>query len=173
MDPFIESVEQWNVFYATLATACAALVGLLFVALSLNMETLSREENAGLMRVARKTFGDFLLVFMTSLIFLVPNLPPVGLAVALGFLGLSWTAETARLLARARKSSAEQVQVRHIVRRYGLSLASGIGLTVVAIAMLFELTGALYALVAPLAGLIASACSTAWLLLTHAHRAAL
>jgi hypothetical protein len=59
MSSFVEGLESWQLFYATVGAAAAALTGLLFVSLSLNRERL-RGKKAGQTRsIARKTFGDF------------------------------------------------------------------------------------------------------------------
>jgi hypothetical protein len=36
MDPFVQAVEGWHDFYMMIGTASATLVGLLFIAISLN-----------------------------------------------------------------------------------------------------------------------------------------
>jgi hypothetical protein len=48
MRPFAEVLRDWQMFYATVATACATLTGLLFVALTLNTAVLRRPGHARL-----------------------------------------------------------------------------------------------------------------------------
>jgi hypothetical protein len=53
MDPFSTHIQEWQMFYATLATATATLVGLLFVSLSINIDLINQPQNAHLMIRAR------------------------------------------------------------------------------------------------------------------------
>jgi hypothetical protein len=162
MDAFEAYLRDWQVFYATLAAACATLVGLLFLAFTLRAESLNRRENAWQLRIARKSFGDFLLVLMTALIFLVPRMPPVGLAVGLSVLGAVWSGNVCRLLVVMLRARERRLAPRYLLRVFGPSLSGGLGLIAVAAAVLLGYLGALYWLMAVLAALLASASSTAW-----------
>src|SRR5512136_3033009 len=102
MKPFGDIIREWQPFYSALAAACATLTGLLFVALSINGELLRRKENAELMMIAQMTFGEFLMVLVVSLMFLIPHQAPIGLSTSLIVLGGIWTV-SAILAARARR----------------------------------------------------------------------
>jgi hypothetical protein len=118
------------------------------------------------LRIARKTFGDFLLVLMTSLMFLVPRLPPVGLGAALFALGVAWSfGVVGRLAVAAIQEGLHTFSTARLLRVFFLSFLGGIGLIGVAVALWLEYTDVLYWLVAVLAALLASASTTAWTLL--------
>src|SRR5512136_127715 len=100
MDAFHQSLQAWQVFYATVAAASATLTGLLFVSLSLNRERLKGVRAQVTLATARRTFGDFLYVLMIALVFIIPHQVPYSLAIALLALGLSrgigWMREVVR-----------------------------------------------------------------------------
>jgi hypothetical protein len=167
MDTFTKLIQEWQVFYATVAAACATLTGLLFVALSMNVDILSREENTELMLVARQTFAEFLLVLMVALIFLVPRLGPLGLGVALLSLGGAWTFSLGKSFWETALQRKVRPDVGYFLRGFGLSLAGCLGVVAVALVVLLGYTEALYGLVFMLAALLASASRNAWFLLVQ------
>ncbi len=165
---FTALIRDWQVFYATLAAASATLIGLLFVAFTFNAESLLLRRNAWRLRILRKAFGDFLLVLMSSVTFLVPRMPRVGLCVALSVLGAIVTFGVTRSGVRSLQSGGSPGR-RPTLRAFGLSLVGSLGLVAVAILIYLGYTDALYWLVCVWAALVASACTTAWSLLTSAR----
>lgn len=171
MESFAEILRDWQVFYATLAAACATLTGLLFVALSLNVDILRRHEDVDLMAVARQTFTEFLLVLMVSLIFLIPHQVPLGLGVALLALGLASTFSAFRQLTKHARARGQGHGKGRYPRVYGLSLAGCIGIVILEAGILAGLstTTACNLLVFMLAAFLSSASMSAWFLLVHAR----
>ncbi len=163
MSVFKESLQSWQVFYATVAAAAATLTGLLFVSLSLNRERLRGEKAALTSAIARQTFGDFLYVLMIALVFIIPHQVPYSLAVALLALGLSRGAGLVReaVSMLKKKPSRRGSLVKEIL----LPLAASLGLLVVAVFVMLGLMNAVYGLVVVIAALLISACWNAWLLL--------
>jgi len=164
---FSESVLEWQTFFSTLATACATLIGLLFVAMSLSVNKMSADEHKQLMRVARDTLGHFLVVLMTSLMFLVPHLHPYGLAVAMFFIAIPWTIGASKRFIAVFRSRQHNAHAPNLLQSSGLSIVGGIGLTAVALFVLFESVMGLYLLVGVFATLLASATGTAWFLFSR------
>jgi len=68
----IEFLEAWHDFFLLAGTAAVTLVGLLFVALSLNLDVLIHDTKAHLLQHARSTLLSFTYVLFVSLIALVP-----------------------------------------------------------------------------------------------------
>lgn len=171
MKSFTEILHDWQAFYATVAAACATLTGLLFVALSLNVDILRRHENADLMAVARQTFTEFLLVLMVALVFLIPHQVPLGLGVALLALGLASTFSALRQLMLHARVRGQKRSKSHYPRVYGLSLAGCLGIVVLGAGILagLSVTTACNLLVFMLASLLTSASINAWYLLVHAR----
>ncbi len=64
--------EAWHDFYLMAGTAAVTLVGLLFVALSLHVEVLFRDEHRDFRELAAEAFQGYLYVLVTALTFLLP-----------------------------------------------------------------------------------------------------
>ena len=167
MRPFADVLRDWQMFYATVATACATLTGLLFVALTLNTSILRRPENAHLLDMARQAFSQFILVLMVALVFLVPHQTPVGLGVALialsSFYALAMASYLRKALSRGRQSRTGRVFSRGAL----LSIVGYVGVLAVGIAVLLHWWSAFYLLVFMLAAALAGASRYAWFLLTQ------
>jgi modulator of FtsH protease len=69
----VEFLETWHDFFLLAGTAAVTLVGLLFVALSLNLDVLIHDTKAHLLQHARSTLLSFTYVLFISLIGLVPR----------------------------------------------------------------------------------------------------
>ena len=76
---FGETVATWRDFYAVTGAAAATLAGLLFVAVSLNVDRFRAQEASAAGRLAAQAFGNFVSVLLLALVFLVPDLTPEGL----------------------------------------------------------------------------------------------
>jgi hypothetical protein len=172
MNTFTQSVQEWQVFYTTVGAACATLTGLLFVALSLNVDILSQEENRELMWVAQRTFGDFLLVLMVSLIFLIPHHSPLSLVVALFAFGAAWTFSVSRSFWKSVRERKNRPGASHLLQMFGLSLVGCLSVLLVATAIMVGFMDALYWLVFGVAALLASSSRNAWFLLVQVREKA-
>jgi hypothetical protein len=158
MISFKESLESWQLFYATVGAATAALTGLLFVSLSLNRERLKGKKSEITRNTARRTFGDFLYVLMISFVFIVPHQIPFSLAIALLVLGFS---RGIGFLREAMGNAGKSNLLKEIL----LPLTASLGLMLVAVFVLLGQMNALYGLVIAIAALLVAACWNAWLLL--------
>jgi hypothetical protein len=72
---------EWTPFYATMATAAATVIGLLFVAVQLSAERIAGDQSDRWWAIAFSTFYMFLTVFFLPLSYLSPALKPHGRAV--------------------------------------------------------------------------------------------
>jgi hypothetical protein len=163
MDSFIASLQSWQLFFATVAAASATLTGLLFVSLSLNRDRLKGEQAHKTILTARQTFGDFLYVLMISLVFIVPHLVPYSLTIALLALGVTRGAGFIREASVSLRNNRMSPQL--LIKEIGLPLTASLGLILVAVAVFWGATIAIYGLVAVIAALLTTACWNAWLLL--------
>jgi modulator of FtsH protease len=68
-----EELALWHDFNVSVVTASAALLGLLFVALSIHMRVLSAAENAELRSVARTVFLGYVLSMGIGFLALMPQ----------------------------------------------------------------------------------------------------
>ena len=85
--PWAEYYERWHEFYLMAGTASVTLAGLLFVALSLHIDTLIHETREHLLQLARIILFSFLLVLLLSLMMLVPAMSERIIAMDLMMLG--------------------------------------------------------------------------------------
>jgi hypothetical protein len=168
MDVFTQTLLSWQFFFTAVATAAATLTGLLFVSLSLNRERLKAEKAELTLSIARNSFGDFLLVLMIALVFLVPHESPMGLIVSLLVLGIA--GGVGMISREARRYSTVKVSkqdIQWIIHRIGLPSIASLGLIYVSIAIAFGYYQAIFGLVGVIAALLVSACWNAWLLLVE------
>jgi hypothetical protein len=166
MDAFHQSLQAWQLFYATVAAASATLTGLLFVSLSLNRERLKGARAHITLVTARRTFGDFLYVLMIALVFIIPHQVPYSLAIALLVLGCSRGIGLVRGAIRPKTAhQAWRASAQGSLRDIGFPLLASIGLIAVAIAIEFGQMDAIYWLVIVVAALLVTACWNAWELL--------
>jgi hypothetical protein len=162
---FQESIQSWQIFYATVAAAAATLTGLLFVSLSLNRERLKGKRGQATAALARRTFGDFLYVIMLALVFLVPHQVPLSLTVALLALGLARSVGIISEILHRQRSKRKFAGMWDILQEIGLPGLVSFGLIVVAVLIAYDRYEILYGLVAVIAALLVSACWNAWMLL--------
>ncbi len=165
MDAFHQSLQNWQVFYSTVAAASATLSGLLFVSLSLNRERLRGKNATMVIDNARRTFSDFLYILMISVTFLVPHRAPLSLTIALLVLGISRGFGLVREAAAHIRKSNRKISTPVALRAISLPFLASIGLILIALAISAGANDALFGLVAVIAALLITACWNAWLLL--------
>jgi hypothetical protein len=165
MDIFTQSVEAWHDFYMMIGTASATLVGLLFVSLSINADTITRPENADLRVLAAQAFTGFLNVIMLAVLFLIPDQGPHGLGLPL--LGISGYGlyETAGRFLKTRRARPRPWSKGSITARFSVAAICFMSLIVIAVSVLLGHTGGLYWLVPVMIVLIVGASRNAWDLL--------
>jgi hypothetical protein len=165
MDAFSRELEQWQAFYSTVALAAVTLVGLLFVSLSLRMETFRRHSESLTLRLARGSFGDFIYLLMLGLVFLVPHQVPIGLAVALFVLGLSRGLGVINQLRLTAPGGGRRNL--HLLREIVLPTVVAAVLIFVAVEVARGDMLSLYGLVIVIAALLGSASWNAWRILVE------
>jgi hypothetical protein len=172
MNNFAQLVQEWQIFYATIATASATLAGLLFVAMSLNVGMFARADNIGLKKLAIQTLTNFLYIIIFALIFLIPRQGPIGLGVPLmcnGLAGLVSTISHHRLLLT---NIPPGISPRKTYVRAAMTLAAFVTLIIVSfLVMVRASTASLYWLVAPMILLLTSASLGTWALLIRVREA--
>ncbi len=132
---FRAALERWHEFYLLAGTAAVTLLGLLFVAVSLHLEVIVRDDAAHLRAVAADAFANFVFVLLVSLTMLKPEASsrPTGvLLAALGLLRLALMVRTGRTL---RSLEGHGYERRHLAFgslpsfvSYLMLLIAGIGL---------------------------------------------
>jgi hypothetical protein len=79
---FEEALLGWHDFYVAAAGAAAALLGLLFVGVSINLGALKTAERIDLRERASQAFTNLTFVLVLSLSVLIPQEDPQSLAIA-------------------------------------------------------------------------------------------
>jgi hypothetical protein len=88
-------VQEWRDYFIFTGSIGATLLGLLFVAISLNAEEILSGSHRHLRELAGQTFQNFILVVLVSLFFLFPGLKAAWNFVLFGILGvygIGWAA---------------------------------------------------------------------------------
>jgi hypothetical protein len=172
MNSFSQLVHEWQIFYATIATAAATLVGLLFVAMSLNVRMFTGNKNIGLKKLAILTLTNFLYIIIFALIFLIPRQGPIGLGLPLmcnGFAGLMSTIPHLRTLL---SNIPQGISRRNTYIRAAMTLVAFAVLIIVSFLVTVRAsTASLYWLVAPMILLLISASRNTWSLLISVREA--
>ena len=165
---FAQAIEGWHDFYLMTGTGAATLVGLLFVAVTVNANLL-RGPDAHHRRVwARHTFLNFIYVLFISLIFLMPSMSGPGIALPLLVMGgyaLYSVLGLTREVTRASTAPDSAYIQKRIVREALYAGGSYIILIVVALFLLQEQPNQLYWLAAAVMVLLVAAAGSAWRLL--------
>lgn len=82
MDAFEAGVQSWHDFYIAVGSASAALLGLLFVGVSINLSSIAAVERADLRTRANLAFSNLLYLLCISLIVLIPGADATSLAIS-------------------------------------------------------------------------------------------
>jgi hypothetical protein len=172
MNSFAQLVHEWQIFYATIATASATLVGLLFVAMSLNVRMFTGKKNIGLQKLAVQTLTNFLYIIVFALIFLIPRQGPIGLGVPLMCNGLAGLISTISHLRTLFSNIPQGISRWRTFVRTAMTLTAFLVLVIVSfLVMVRASTAGLYWLVAPMILLLISASLNTWSLLIRVREA--
>ena len=79
---------DWTVFYGAGAGASATLLGLLFVAIQLNVEAVAGDRRNRWRALARSTFDHYTSLFILSILMLVPNAMKLYFGIVVFWMGL-------------------------------------------------------------------------------------
>jgi hypothetical protein len=119
-------MQDWSSFYETLGGAAAALLGLLFVSVSVRAEQILGARHGHSRRIAEQAFQNYLAVLMVSLVSLMPNVDTVSLGIAfLWMLGV-WAAWVVIRVHQTLMNWRTETSRVKTVRRYFAS-AAGFG----------------------------------------------
>jgi hypothetical protein len=155
-------LQEWRDYFIFTGSIGATLLGLLFVAISLNAETILSGSHRHLRELAGQTFQNFILAVLVSLIFLFPHMQILSFGI-LGAYGLFWAAYRLYVVLRIPGQGYQWLQV---IRRL-LPAVVGCGCMVYAgfWAPRNDVTSALIALGAASAFLLISGTASSWDLL--------
>jgi hypothetical protein len=159
--------EQWHDLFVASAGASAALLGLLFVAVSINLERILAYD--GLPERALETLLLLLGVLIVAIVGLIPAESTVALGLELLVVGSIAAAIILRLpAAHAEETGKEPVSWRF--SRIGIRLMGTVPLVLGGLSVLLEAGGGLYWIAAGIVLAIVGAVANAWVLLVEILR---
>lgn len=163
---FAYDPAEWKDLFVAVAGASAALTGLLFVAVSINLERILKFE--GLPERALETLLFLVLVLLVSIVGLIPGQSHVALGLELLFVSLITAAVILRL--PTLRMDDGEVERSWVLTRWAVRLLATAPFVVGAVSVLAECGGGLYWVVAGIAFAIIGAVASAWVLLVEILR---
>jgi hypothetical protein len=164
-DAFAQQIDGWHDFYLLVGTASATLVGLLFLALTLNVEILRRDELGILRTLAARSFICFINLLIISGVLLIPQQSPRGVGIPLICIGGITIVRILQSIARSRRAGQHE-NIGESLRHTGLILFGMAALVALGISIWAGWTGALDWMTGAVLTLLAAASQSAWDLLT-------
>ena len=158
-------VAAWTDFFVAAAGASAALAGLVFVAVSINVESILKYP--GLPERGLTTVLLFAGVLVVSLFGLAPGVSTHTFAIEMLALGVL---ATAFLSSKAMKSTATGDEPSHVATALGVVLFATVPLVIAGISVLVETGGGMYWVLAAFVTTIVCAIANAWVLLVEILR---
>ncbi len=163
---FAYDPAEWSDLFVATAGASAALAGLLFVAVSINIERILKYE--GLPERALETVLLLLGVLLVSVIGLIPGQSHVALGAELFFVSLAIGIVVARLPTIRSDGVAEPRS--WLWGRWSVRIAGTLPLLIGAVSLLAESGGGLYWVVGGIVFALVGAVTNAWVLLVEILR---
>ncbi|MBN9256996.1 MULTISPECIES: hypothetical protein [unclassified Mesorhizobium] len=155
---------SWSQFYATIGTASAALLGLLFVAVSVNAESALGKDPMS-RRLAEQAFHNYLTVMMVSLVGLFPGIQASTFGLVTLLATASWSVWVVIRFYQTVTQSREFGASTYAFRRHLASLAGFAMLLVSALLMAIKRDDAFNWIAASTLVLLFSATTVSWELL--------
>ena len=155
------NISEWETFYLLAGTAAATLIGLLFIAISIQLDVFHKKTSANLQFFAALTFNCFFYVLLISMMFLIPGLSSLWLGLPLLTFGILALLGTLIQRQRARIDP-------RITQRFTLPILGLIILVVFAILLIKQIPQSLYGFVVVVLVFLISAARNAWDLLVSA-----
>jgi hypothetical protein len=168
-DAFSATVLGWHDFFLAAAGASAALLGLLFVGVSINLSVIAADERVDLRARAGQAFTNLVFVLLIGLIMLIPEPVARLLALALGLVAVVALIRVARNLFGLVRARAQTRDRSATVRRIGWTAIANVVLAFTAW-RLYDSDGAadvIVNLVIVVVVLLIGAADIAWEMLTE------
>ncbi len=159
---------EWTDLFVAVAGASAALAGLLFVAVSINVERILKYE--GLPERGIEALAMLLVPLIVSIAGLLPGQSHVALGLELLAIGAALVGVMLRLPVAHRLPEGIETPPRYAVNRQVVRLSGTVLLLIGGLAELFAVAGGLYWVAAAIVLLILGAVVNAWVLLVEILR---
>jgi hypothetical protein len=165
-------MDEWHDFFLAQAGAAGVLTGLVFVAVSINLQQIVSDSGSGLPGRAAEALILLVAVLTASVLLLVPGQSRVLVGAEVLVVGLvTWGCVVTIQLLRLRRWGTMSPDLRQpFVLRVALGQIATLPLVVAGIAVLVAGLGGLYWLVAGMIFSIIVALFEAWVLLVEINR---
>jgi modulator of FtsH protease len=160
--------EEWKDLFVAVAGASAALAGLLFVAVSINVERIVKYE--GLPERGIEALAMLLAPLVASIAGLLPGQSHVAFGVELAAIAVALSAVMMRLPVSFNFPEGVEVPRHYVLTRQVIRFGGVALLAIGALAELFAVAGGLYWLGAAIVVLTLGAVVNAWVLLVEILR---
>jgi modulator of FtsH protease len=160
--------EQWHDLFVAVAGASAALAGLLFVAVSINVDRIVKFE--GLPERGIEALAMLLSVLVVSIAGLVPGQDHVALGIEMLAITAVLVAIMSRLPVARHLPEGAETPPRYALNRQVVRLSGTVLLAIGALGVLFAILGGLYWIVGAMVLLTLGAVVNAWVLLVEILR---
>ncbi len=170
---FSAAMLGWHDFFLACAGASAALLGLLFVGVSINLASIAAEERPDLRARAGLAFSNLIYVLIVSLVLLTASPESHGIAIGLGAIAVVGMYRTVRGLYLALRVQHRWRDRMPIVRRAGWTIVAD--LVIAWVAVVFYTTSDARIVILLAAGvliLLIGAADVAWEMLVQVSREA-
>ena len=164
MNTFSEAIRQWETFYLLTGTAAVTLIGLLFIAISINIELFQNKLSTDLQHFAVLTFNCFFYVLVLAILFEVPGISSIGLGTSILVLGSLATLNTINQQRRIRKNPNKGTG-RNLAKRFTIPMIGLAFMSILAVGILLQIEISLYGYIVAIIFLLGSASQNAWSLL--------
>lgn len=161
MDNFAAAIDSWESAYLLIGGMAATLTGLLFVALSLNVQTIMSPDNPGLRLTAIRTFNQFLLIIEVCIVMLIPLETPVTLGASIAALAAVSIGTT--YFASREQGGPVRPPIRSALPTYLLFT----GFVVVGLLLALDQPGALFLMLSLVIAMLITSVFSAWSLLVE------
>ena len=129
---FQAGVDSWHDFYIAVGSASAALLGLLFVGVSINLSSIAVAKRADVRTRADLAFSNLLYLLCLSLIVLIPSADAYSLAVSLTAVAAVGLVRIGYRVVRLILGGDQSWKSRATIRRVSWTLAADLVLLYVA-----------------------------------------
>ena len=163
---FSQQIQQWQLFFATVAGASATLMGLIFLSLSLKLNVLKQMKDKRIRQIAWQTFANFFFLIMFALVFLVPEQTPIGLSLPILII---CTVAIGITISQGVQAKSIGATSSRLLRDSVPSLIAYLGLIVITILLLIDIRQSLIWILPVVVVLLAIAIRNAWSLLVDAR----
>jgi hypothetical protein len=118
-EAFGQTLLGWHDFFLASAGATAALLGLLFVGVSINLTTIAADERIDLRTRAAQAFANLIFVLVVSLLMLVPAPEPSFIATGLAAVAAFGLLRVGQNVYRLVGGRGRVAKLRPTLRRIG------------------------------------------------------